>query len=185
MDLTHASFRQCNQCQPGFWSFPDCRVCQCNDHASICDQKTGACIECRDLTDGYYCDRCKVRSFILTSISNQSAITWIFLYVRVFPTVLKIEVSVERAEASSFLVVAFKLTFDRKFKMPILVLVLLTYIYRSQFLSARCAYLAHIVGWDNQFSYNPEVTWPGSAHVVTTMWSSPQFEIPWSSPKKF
>lgn len=53
-------FRQCNQCQPGFWSFPDCRVCQCNDHASICDQKTGACIECRDLTDGYYCDRCKV-----------------------------------------------------------------------------------------------------------------------------
>uniref|UniRef100_A0A915C6Q9 Laminin subunit beta-1 n=2 Tax=Parascaris TaxID=6254 RepID=A0A915C6Q9_PARUN len=51
--------RQCNQCQPGFWSFPDCRVCQCNDHASICDQKTGACIECRDLTDGYYCDRCK------------------------------------------------------------------------------------------------------------------------------
>ncbi|VDM17994.1 unnamed protein product [Wuchereria bancrofti] len=52
--------RQCNQCQPGFWSFPDCRVCQCNDHASICDQKTGACIDCLDLTDGYYCDRCKV-----------------------------------------------------------------------------------------------------------------------------
>ncbi|VDN07204.1 unnamed protein product [Thelazia callipaeda] len=51
--------RQCNQCQPGFWSFPDCRVCQCNDHASVCDQKSGACIECRDLTDGYYCDRCK------------------------------------------------------------------------------------------------------------------------------
>ncbi|MFH4984454.1 hypothetical protein AB6A40_011163 [Gnathostoma spinigerum] len=51
--------RQCNECQPGFWSFPDCRVCQCNDHASVCDQKTGACIECRDLTDGHYCDRCK------------------------------------------------------------------------------------------------------------------------------
>ncbi|VDN83513.1 unnamed protein product [Brugia pahangi] len=51
--------RQCNQCQPGFWSFPDCRVCQCNDHASICDQKTGACIDCLDLTDGYYCDHCK------------------------------------------------------------------------------------------------------------------------------
>ncbi|KAL6739145.1 hypothetical protein Aduo_012631 [Ancylostoma duodenale] len=51
--------RQCNQCQPGFWSFPDCRVCQCNDHANICDQQTGACIECRDLTAGHYCDRCQ------------------------------------------------------------------------------------------------------------------------------
>ncbi|CAI4221000.1 unnamed protein product [Auanema sp. JU1783] len=51
--------RQCNQCQPGFWSFPDCRVCQCNDHANICDQTTGACIECRDLTAGHYCDRCQ------------------------------------------------------------------------------------------------------------------------------
>ena len=51
--------RQCNQCQPGFWSFPDCRVCQCNDHANICDQKTGACIECKDLTTGHYCERCQ------------------------------------------------------------------------------------------------------------------------------
>lgn len=51
--------RQCNQCQPGFWGFPDCRVCQCNDHANICDQQTGSCIECRDLTTGHYCDRCQ------------------------------------------------------------------------------------------------------------------------------
>lgn len=51
--------RQCNQCQPGFWGFPECRVCQCNDHANICDQTSGACIECRDLTTGHYCDRCQ------------------------------------------------------------------------------------------------------------------------------
>ncbi|CAJ0952788.1 unnamed protein product, partial [Mesorhabditis belari] len=51
--------RQCNQCQPGFWSFPDCRVCQCNGHANICDQQSGACIECRNLTAGHYCDRCQ------------------------------------------------------------------------------------------------------------------------------
>uniref|UniRef100_A0AC35F6W6 Laminin subunit beta-1 n=1 Tax=Panagrolaimus sp. PS1159 TaxID=55785 RepID=A0AC35F6W6_9BILA len=51
--------RQCNECQPGFWSFPDCHTCQCNGHASICDQKTGACIDCRNLTDGNFCDRCK------------------------------------------------------------------------------------------------------------------------------
>lgn len=48
--------RQCNQCQPGFWSFPDCRTCQCNGHASICDQKTGACIDCRNLTTGDHCE---------------------------------------------------------------------------------------------------------------------------------
>ncbi|KAI1733245.1 laminin EGF domain-containing protein [Ditylenchus destructor] len=51
--------RQCNQCQPGFWGFPDCRTCQCNGHASICDQKTGACIDCRNLTDGAHCETCK------------------------------------------------------------------------------------------------------------------------------
>lgn len=50
--------RQCNQCQPGFWSFPDCQTCQCNGHASICDQKTGACIDCRNLTAGAHCDIC-------------------------------------------------------------------------------------------------------------------------------
>lgn len=51
--------RQCNQCQPGFWNFPDCQVCQCNNHAVVCDQTTGACIECRDLTSGHHCDRCQ------------------------------------------------------------------------------------------------------------------------------
>lgn len=50
--------RQCNQCQPGFWAFPECRTCQCNGHASICDQRTGACIDCRNLTDGAHCERC-------------------------------------------------------------------------------------------------------------------------------
>uniref|UniRef100_A0A1I8BDR2 Laminin EGF-like domain-containing protein n=1 Tax=Meloidogyne hapla TaxID=6305 RepID=A0A1I8BDR2_MELHA len=50
--------RQCNQCQPGFWNFPECRTCQCNGHASICDQRTGACIDCRNLTDGAHCERC-------------------------------------------------------------------------------------------------------------------------------
>ncbi|KAL3094721.1 hypothetical protein niasHS_006016 [Heterodera schachtii] len=50
--------RQCNQCQPGFWNFPECRTCQCNGHASICDQRTGACIDCRNLTDGTHCERC-------------------------------------------------------------------------------------------------------------------------------
>uniref|UniRef100_A0A7E4V2G9 Laminin subunit beta-1 n=1 Tax=Panagrellus redivivus TaxID=6233 RepID=A0A7E4V2G9_PANRE len=51
--------RQCNECQPGFWSFPECKTCSCHGHATLCDQKTGACIECRNLTDGQNCERCK------------------------------------------------------------------------------------------------------------------------------
>ncbi|KAI6223535.1 Laminin subunit beta-1 [Aphelenchoides fujianensis] len=49
--------RQCNQCHPGFWAFPDCRTCQCNGHSPICDQRSGACIDCRNLTRGPNCDR--------------------------------------------------------------------------------------------------------------------------------
>lgn len=41
-----------------FRDFPQCRTCQCNGHASICDQRTGACIDCRNLTDGPHCERC-------------------------------------------------------------------------------------------------------------------------------
>ncbi|CAD5219384.1 unnamed protein product [Bursaphelenchus okinawaensis] len=50
--------RQCNQCQPGFWSFPDCKTCQCNGHATVCDQERGACIDCHNHTTGHNCERC-------------------------------------------------------------------------------------------------------------------------------
>ncbi|XP_046407142.1 laminin subunit beta-1 isoform X2 [Ischnura elegans] len=50
--------RQCDQCQLGFWNFPNCQRCDCNGHADVCDAKTGTCIDCRNFTEGYNCERC-------------------------------------------------------------------------------------------------------------------------------
>lgn len=49
--------RQCSDCQPGQWGFPNCQQCQCNGHAESCDPETGACYECRDYTAGQLCER--------------------------------------------------------------------------------------------------------------------------------
>lgn len=50
--------RACDRCQRGFFGFPQCRPCQCNEHAGECDDATGQCIDCRDLTTGVKCERC-------------------------------------------------------------------------------------------------------------------------------
>ncbi|KRX56425.1 Laminin subunit beta-1 [Trichinella sp. T9] len=34
--------------------------CQCNGHANVCDQRTGACVDCRDLTAGHHCEQCQL-----------------------------------------------------------------------------------------------------------------------------
>ena len=54
----HTYGRVCDQCQIGFWNFPNCQRCECNGHADTCDLKTGVCISCRDATFGDRCDRC-------------------------------------------------------------------------------------------------------------------------------
>ena len=51
--------RQCDECQPGYWNFPNCEPCQCNGHAAICDAKTGECINCQQYTTGFHCEECK------------------------------------------------------------------------------------------------------------------------------
>ena len=36
--------RDCSQCLPGYWGFPDCQKCECNGHATTCDERTGTYI---------------------------------------------------------------------------------------------------------------------------------------------
>lgn len=49
--------RQCDQCHPGQWNFPNCKPCQCHGHAHTCDENTGECINCQNFTTGHFCDQ--------------------------------------------------------------------------------------------------------------------------------
>ena len=50
--------RQCDECERGFWGFPNCQPCRCNGRADECSNDIGNCLTCRDNTAGHYCDQC-------------------------------------------------------------------------------------------------------------------------------
>ena len=56
--MENAYGRRCNECQRGFWNFPNCQPCQCNQKATTCEAQTGVCINCMDYTAGNSCERC-------------------------------------------------------------------------------------------------------------------------------
>ncbi len=37
--------RRCNECQPGYWNFPNCQPCECNGHAQICEAQASNVIK--------------------------------------------------------------------------------------------------------------------------------------------
>ncbi|XP_069099253.1 laminin subunit alpha-5 isoform X1 [Pleurodeles waltl] len=59
--------RQCEQCSPGFYGYPNCRRCDCNwegSRPSICNPVTGQC-HCKENVEGPRCDQCKLGTFYL------------------------------------------------------------------------------------------------------------------------
>ncbi|XP_026876532.2 laminin subunit beta-4 [Electrophorus electricus] len=53
-----ATGRRCDRCLPGYYGFPNCRRCQCNGLADLCDPITGVCLDCREHSTGPSCERC-------------------------------------------------------------------------------------------------------------------------------
>uniref|UniRef100_H3CDM0 Laminin, alpha 5 n=1 Tax=Tetraodon nigroviridis TaxID=99883 RepID=H3CDM0_TETNG len=59
--------RQCDRCAPGFYGYPNCRPCNCNEAGTeeeVCDFVTGQCL-CKENVQGSRCDQCKVGTFHL------------------------------------------------------------------------------------------------------------------------
>ncbi|XP_045065442.1 laminin subunit alpha-5 isoform X2 [Coregonus clupeaformis] len=59
--------RQCDRCSPGFYGYPNCRPCDCNDAGTeedVCDSYAGRCL-CKENVQGGRCDQCRVGTFHL------------------------------------------------------------------------------------------------------------------------
>ncbi|XP_067323546.1 laminin subunit alpha-3 [Anolis sagrei] len=59
--------RQCDQCAPGSYGFPNCKPCNCNrggTEPNVCDPQTGVCL-CKENVEGIQCDMCRSGSFYL------------------------------------------------------------------------------------------------------------------------
>ncbi|KAM3618812.1 uncharacterized protein V6R79_025116 [Siganus canaliculatus] len=59
--------RQCDRCAPGFYGYPNCRPCECNEAGTeedVCDSFTGRCL-CKENVQGSRCDQCRVGTFHL------------------------------------------------------------------------------------------------------------------------
>ncbi|XP_030589628.1 laminin subunit alpha-5 isoform X2 [Archocentrus centrarchus] len=59
--------RQCDRCTPGFYGYPNCRSCDCNEAGTeeeVCNPFTGQCL-CKENVQGSRCDQCRVGTFHL------------------------------------------------------------------------------------------------------------------------
>lgn len=48
---------KCDTCMDNHWRFPACEPCNCNGFADTCNKTTGQCINCREHTFGYNCEK--------------------------------------------------------------------------------------------------------------------------------
>ncbi|XP_075600356.1 laminin subunit alpha-3 [Balearica regulorum gibbericeps] len=73
--------RQCDQCAPGTYGFPNCVPCNCNRDGTepdVCDPQTGVCL-CKENVEGTECDTCRPGSFYLDP-SNPKGCTSCFCF---------------------------------------------------------------------------------------------------------
>ncbi|XP_009072322.1 PREDICTED: laminin subunit alpha-3, partial [Acanthisitta chloris] len=73
--------RQCDQCAPGTYGFPNCVPCSCNRDGTepeVCDPQTGICL-CKENVEGAACDTCRPGSFYLDP-SNPRGCTSCFCF---------------------------------------------------------------------------------------------------------
>ncbi|KAM6135085.1 LOW QUALITY PROTEIN: laminin subunit alpha-3 [Pterocles gutturalis] len=71
--------RQCDQCAPGTYGFPNCVPCSNRDGtADVCDPQTGICL-CKENVEGAECDTCQPGSFYLDP-SNPQGCTSCFCF---------------------------------------------------------------------------------------------------------
>ncbi|XP_013886048.1 laminin subunit alpha-5 [Austrofundulus limnaeus] len=59
--------RRCDHCAPGFYGYPNCRPCDCNEAGTeegVCDSFTGQCL-CKENVQGSRCDQCRIGTFHL------------------------------------------------------------------------------------------------------------------------
>ncbi|XP_044538899.1 laminin subunit alpha-3 [Gracilinanus agilis] len=73
--------RQCDRCSSGFYRFPECIPCNCNQDGTepgVCDPWTGACL-CKENVEGAECNVCQKGSFYLDP-SNPKGCTSCFCF---------------------------------------------------------------------------------------------------------
>ncbi|XP_014209765.1 laminin subunit alpha isoform X2 [Copidosoma floridanum] len=77
----HVVGRQCDSCEPGYYRFPYCARCECDERGTnedICDQDTAEC-HCKPNVQGGACDSCKEGTFNLQP-SNERGCTECFCF---------------------------------------------------------------------------------------------------------
>lgn len=73
--------RRCDTCAPGYYGYPNCRRCDCQEGgttADVCDPVTGQC-HCKENVEGLRCDRCQLGTFYLDS-ANPKGCTSCFCF---------------------------------------------------------------------------------------------------------
>ncbi|XP_061662817.1 laminin subunit alpha-5 isoform X5 [Syngnathoides biaculeatus] len=69
--------RQCDRCASGFYGYPNCQPCDCNEAGTekeVCNSFTGQC-RCKENVQGSRCDQCRIGTFHLDPTNPKGCTT--------------------------------------------------------------------------------------------------------------